>query len=68
MVNEIYQKVYQKYPEVAGKKPVQHSQPDGQTLLIFKGEGQSSNGIKIPRVIRVLIDRNGKIIKMSSSK
>jgi hypothetical protein len=67
-LNEIYQKVYKKYPEVNGKKPTRHNQPDGQVLLIFKGEGSGPNGVKIPRTIRVLVDQDGKIIKMSSSK
>lgn len=67
-MNEIYQKVYKKYPEVNGKKPTRHNQPDGQVLLIFKGEGTGPNGVKIPRTIRVLVDQDGKIIKMSSSK
>lgn len=67
-MNEIYQKVYKKYPEVAGKKPVRHNQPDGQTLLIFKGEGVGPGGVKIPVTIRVQVDQNGKIKKMSSSK
>jgi hypothetical protein len=67
-LDEIYHKVYQKFPEVEGKKPVRHSQPDGKTLLVFKGEGKSSNGIKIPRVVRVLIDQNGKILKMTTSR
>ncbi|HSM23348.1 MAG TPA: hypothetical protein VK856_00620 [Anaerolineaceae bacterium] len=67
-MNEIYQKVYKKYPQVAGKKPVCHNQPDGQSLLIFKGEGSGPNGVKIPVTIRVQVDQNGKIIKMSSSK
>ena len=67
-MNEIYQKVYKKYPEVSGKKPTRHNQPDGQILLIFKGEGSGPNGVKIPRTIRVLVDESGKIKKMSSSK
>jgi hypothetical protein len=67
-LDEIFQKVYKKFPEVAGKKPVRHSQPDGKTLLVFKGEAKTANGIKIPRVVRVLIDQNGKILKMTTSK
>ncbi len=67
-MENIYQKVYQKFPEVAGKKPTRHNQPDGKTLLIFKGESISATGIKIPKVIRVIVDQNGKIIKMSTSR
>jgi hypothetical protein len=63
-----YQKVYQKFPEVSGKKPTKRSQPDGKTLLIFKGAGTAANGVKIPIVVRVVVDSNGKILKMSSSR
>lgn len=67
-MNDIFEKVYQKFPEVAGKKPVKHNQPDGKVLFIFKGEGKAANGVKIPRVIRVLVDQNGKILKMTTSR
>ncbi|MDX9849635.1 MAG: hypothetical protein RBT01_03945 [Anaerolineaceae bacterium] len=67
-MDEIFQKVYQKFPEVAGKKPVRHNQPDGKTLLVFKGEGKAANGTRIPRVVRVVIDQNGKILKMTTSR
>lgn len=67
-MDEIYQKVYRKFPEVDGKKPVRHSQPEGKTLLVFKGEGKAANGVKIPRIVRVLVDQNGKILKMTTSR
>jgi len=68
ILNDILEMVYQKFPEVSGKKPVKHNQPDGKTLLVFKGEGKSENGVKIPRIVRVLVDQNGKILKMTTSR
>jgi len=68
LLNEIYQKVYRKFPEVDGKKPVKHDQPNGQTLLIFKGEGKTPDGKKISRIVRVLISDTGKIVKMTTSR
>jgi len=67
-LKEIYQKVYRKFPEVDGKKPVKHKQPNGQTLLIFKGEGKAPDGTKISRIVRVVINDSGKIIKMTTSR
>jgi hypothetical protein len=67
-MDEVYQKVYKKYPEVAGKKPVSRLQADGNKLLIFKGFVETANGFKLPRIVRVLIDENGKILKMTTSK
>ncbi len=67
-MNEIYQQVYRKFPEVAGKRPVKHDQPNGQTLLVFKGSGTTPDGKKIARTIRVLVNDEGKIIKMTTSR
>jgi len=67
-LKELYQQVYQKFPEVSGKTPVKHVQPNGQTLLIFKGQGLGPNCEKIPRIIRVLVNENGKIVKMTTSR
>ncbi|PKO13905.1 MAG: hypothetical protein CVU39_16995 [Chloroflexi bacterium HGW-Chloroflexi-10] len=67
-VNEIFQKVYQKFPEVAGKKPTQRAQPDGNILYIFKGEVRTENGAIIPRIVRVIVNDKGKILKMTTSR
>lgn len=67
-MNDIYQQVYQKFPEVAGKTPVKHVQPNGQTLLVFKGQGVGPNGTRISRIVRVLVNEKGKIIKMTTSR
>jgi len=67
-LNEIYQQVYQKFPEVLGKTPVKHVQPNGQTLLVFKGQGIGPNGTRIARIVRVLVNEKGKIVKMTTSR
>jgi hypothetical protein len=67
-LKEIYQQVYQKFPEVAGKTPVKYPQPNGHTLLVFKGHGTGPNGEKIARVVRVQVNENGKIVKITTSR
>ncbi len=67
-LKQICEKVYKKFPEVNGKNPTKHGQPNDCTLLIFKGTGTAPNGEKIPRVIRVTVNEQGKILKMTTSR
>ncbi len=64
----ICEKVYKKFPEVQGKKPTRHPQPNDLNVLIFKGTGTTPNGTKIARTVRVTVNNSGKIIKMSTSR
>lgn len=64
----INEKVYRKFPEVKGKRPTKRSQPNDNTLLIYKGSGKAPNGTIIDRIVRVTVSPNGKIIKMSTSR
>ena len=67
-LKEIFEKVYKKFPEVNGKRPTQHAQPNGQTLLIFKGSGKTPDGNTIDRIVRVLVNDKGKIVKITTSR
>jgi hypothetical protein len=67
-LNQICEKVYKKFPEVQGKKPTSHAQPNDMVVLIFKGTGKAPNGTKIPRIVRVTVSNTGKIMKMSTSR
>ncbi len=80
LILQISKIVYKRFPEVEGKKPRVRKQAqtngarpkkkaDSQTyLLTFQGQGQGPGGRKIPRLIRVVANSNGKIIKMSTSR
>ncbi len=67
-LNQICEKVYKKFPEVQGKKPTPHPQPNDLLLLVFKGTGTGPNGTKIPRIVRVTVNDQGKIFKMTTSR
>ena len=69
----IRQKVVKKFPEMEGVKPSvkAQSQPNGsgdQYLLTFKGKAELPGGRKMNRIVRVVADDKGHIIKMSTSK
>lgn len=67
LMDAVCQQVYKKFPEVNGVKPSSSARPDDQTLLVFKGTAATGDGRTIQRVIRVVVDSSGKILKMTTS-
>jgi hypothetical protein len=71
ILSKVCAQVYSKYPEVNGIRPKVHAQAKvGGTnhLLIFAGNAKSSSGKVLPRVLRVVVSDDGKIIKVTTSK
>lgn len=68
LLSSICDQIYRKFPEVSGKQPKVQSQPADQTLLIFSGSAAAADGRKIARTVRVVVDRSGKIVKVSTSR
>jgi hypothetical protein len=78
MLQSISQEVYRRYPAIAGRPPkVQpvrlpansasaSSQP--AYLLIYQGQGLAVDRRKITTLVRVVVDRSGKILKMTTSR
>lgn len=67
----VCEQVYRKYPEVQGIRPKLQPLSKGsvsQHVLIFSSHATSSSGKSIPRVVRVVVNAEGKIVKMSTSK
>jgi len=78
-IEAIAQQVYRQFPEVKGIQPAVQNQPAAKTskapgpqaghfLLTFKGKGQGPGGQSIVRIIRVVADERGKVLKISTSK
>ena len=70
VVEQISSKVYQQFPETTGVKPqikTQKGDP-GVYLLLFKTEARMATGRKLKRVVRVVADDSGQVLKMSTSK
>ncbi len=73
VIEKITQKVYARFPEVKGKKPVikqsktAANQGDNY-VLTYNATAKGIQGNSIPRHVRVVCDARGKIIKMSTSR
>jgi hypothetical protein len=77
LIKSISSQVYQRFPEMAGHHPKVTKQPTSQAksisviskyLLTYKGTVQAQNGKSIPRMVRVVADSNGKILKITTSR
>lgn len=77
LIKSISSQVYQRFPELAGHQPKVIRQPSSKAkslsvstkyLLTYKGSVQAQNGTRIPRLVRVTADSNGKILKISTSR
>lgn len=64
----VCKQIYKKFPEVEGVQPSLSERPENQTLLVFKGSGMTADGHAIQRVIRVVVDAAGKIVKTTTSR
>lgn len=64
----INNQIYHQFPEVNGSQPKVQAIENGNTLIIYKGKGVSTNGKIIPRIIRVVAGPTGKIIKTTTSR
>lgn len=64
--------VARSFPEMAGVAPTIRSQPAAgdlaQYLLVYKAKALLPDGRQMPRVVRVVADDQGRIVRMSTSK
>ncbi len=72
-LTKVKQEVSKKFPEMDGVRPTIRSQGakergEEQFLLTFKGKADLPGGRKISRVVRVVADERGRILKLSTSK
>ncbi len=74
-IDTIARQVYSQFPELNGARPVVQAQAGAKTagslnrfVLIFKGAGRSPAGQSIPRIVRVVADDRGRVVKISTSR
>jgi predicted small secreted protein len=74
-INQISKTVYKQFPEIRGSRPKIKQQPYAKTLkadanyvLTYRAIAALGNGKRIPRQVRVVANRNGKIIRISTSR
>jgi hypothetical protein len=68
IIQAISSEVYKKFPEVSGESPNIKPYGSNQYLLVYKGEAKTADGLTIPRMVRVVADKDGKIKKISTSR
>jgi hypothetical protein len=81
VLQTVSQEIYRRFPELHGRRPrVQAVKPgqgraDGGTmpaeakhLLVFSGRAATTTGKQMPFIVRVVINDQGKILKISSSR
>jgi hypothetical protein len=66
VVEKINQRVYHDYPEMAGSRP-SVNQDGKRCTLVYKAKVQTPAG-SMSRVVRVIADENGKVVRISTSK
>ncbi len=68
----VAKKVTRQFPEMEGAKPSIRKErtPTGQIqfVLTFRGKASLPGGRTMQRVVRVIVNDSGRVIKMSTSK
>jgi len=75
-IDAIARQVYRQFPEIKEARPAVQNQPGAKTpgtpggrfVLTFKGKGQGPGGQSIVRIVRVVADERGKVLKISTSR
>ena len=77
LVNSISSQIYRRFPEVSGSEPKVQRQSGSDTkgtsdsatyLLTYRGKAITSDGKSISRLVRVVADGRGKILKVTTSR
>ncbi len=73
VVQAVSKQIYQQFPQVAGTKPTIKSQPSGRNgeanfLLVFTNQDKSKTEVPVKTWVRVLVNDQGEILKLSTSR
>jgi hypothetical protein len=80
LLQTISQEIYHRFPDLRGRRPRVQAVKPGQTrstglaltngaryLLVYSGRVAVSTGKQMPYTVRVVVNEQGKILKISSS-
>ena len=76
-IDSISSQIYRQFPEIRDARPNVQNQPGaksaasggpGRYVLTFKGSGHGPGGQTINRIVRVVADDRGKVLKVSTSR
>ncbi|MGA2819743.1 MAG: hypothetical protein ABSF61_03695 [Anaerolineales bacterium] len=72
LVERISARVYREYPELRGVHPSLSTQSGAggrtQYALTYRGKVRTDSGALLPRLVRVVADERGQILRISTSK
>ena len=81
LLQTISQEIYHRFPDLRGRRPRVQAVRPGQTrsaglsstngaryLLVYAGRVATSTGKEMPYNVRVVVDEQGKILKVSTSR
>jgi hypothetical protein len=77
LIKAINQEVYRRFPEVKGKRPKVQVQQLSKNrainkaktyLLIYSSQVQTSSNATLSRIVRVVVNASGEILKISTSR
>jgi hypothetical protein len=68
LLQTVCDQIYKQFPEVKGKKPTVSSYSSTQSLLIFKADVKTPDGHTISHSVRVVVNQDGIISKITTSR
>jgi hypothetical protein len=72
ILDDVVKQIQRRFPEMAGVRPKvqarRTSQSNDTYLLIFQNHVRVAGGQDLPRALRVVVDQDGKILKISTSR
>ncbi len=68
LIDAICKTVYKRFPEMNGKRPAVQNYTETQVLLLFKASVTTADGRSLPRTVRVVASKDGKINKITTSR
>ena len=68
VLSNVCKQVYRKFPEISGSRPKVQPRPEGNLQLVFSAMAKAADGRLIPRTVRVVINPEGKILRMTTSR
>lgn len=71
LIDKVSDEVYRKHPDLEGVKPQVAPREGGsstETLLVYQKKVSGPGGKSINRIVRAVVDEDGRIKKISTSK
>jgi hypothetical protein len=77
LLKSISAKIYRQFPEVSGSSPKVSPQSSHRAisnlssvtyLITYRGQVKAANGKTIQRIVRVVADSRGQIVKITTSR